>query len=174
MVKNEPEGAIGKGSELTEGQHAFDIDGAKADTETDGAKGEVTDGVMVYSHASTSEKQGAVVRDGRGRWLPGHAPKPPAPRRKPRANEQALIAALNEALPAEKVKDHLDQCVTWAYEYRSPKLLMQVLQFHYSYTLGMPVQRSITASTKLETLLTRLGEMDDNEFDQVEQAMKGE
>lgn len=118
--------------------------------------------------------KGGVMRNERGQWIKGHAPPAPLRQRKPRAQEQALIAALHEALPADKVKELLDKALTWAQEYKSPKLILAVLQFHYSYTLGMPVQRSVTATTKLESILSQLGSMDDSEFSQVEEKMRGE
>jgi len=129
----------------------------------------------VYSQAETQgDKGGGIRRNERGQWVKGHAPPPPMRQRKPRANEQALIAALHEALPPARVGELLEQALTWAQEYKSPKLVLAILQFHYSYTLGMPVQRSVTASTKLETLLNRIGEMDEAEFAEVEQQMRSE
>jgi len=132
-----------------------------------------SNGVYVYSQAKEQgDKGGGIRRNERGQWVKGHAPPPPMRQRKPKANEQALIAALHEALPPARVGELLEQALTWAQEYKSPKLVLAILQFHYSYTLGMPVQRSVTASTKLETLLNRLGDMSDDEFSQVEQAMR--
>lgn len=133
-------------------------------------------GMYVYSQAEAlgdkGGEQGEIVRNERGQFVKGYAVPSPARKRKPKANEQALIAALHEALPAERVGQLLEQALAWAQEYKSPKLVLAILQFHYSYTLGMPVQRSVTASTKLETILNRLGEMDDSEFANVEQAMR--
>ena len=129
----------------------------------------------VYSQAEEQgDKGGGFRRNELGQWVKGHAPPPPMRKRKPKANEQALIAALHEALPPARVGELLEQALTWAQEYKSPKLVLAILQFHYSYTLGMPVQRSVTASTKLETLLNRIGEMDEAEFAQVEQQMRSE
>ncbi len=136
-----------------------------------------TENQEVYVYSQTKEqgdKGGGLVRDERGRWVKGHGPPPELRKRKPKANEQALIAALHEALPPARVGELLEQALTWAQEYKSPKLVLAILQFHYSYTLGMPVQRSVTASTKLETLLNRIGEMDEEEFTQVEQQMRGQ
>jgi|JI10StandDraft_1071094.scaffolds.fasta_scaffold871642_1 hypothetical protein len=140
-----------------------------------GGKSTENSGVYVYSQAEEQgDKGGGFRRNELGQWVKGHAPPPPMRKRKPKANEQALIAALHEALPADKVKELLDKALTWAQEYKSPKLVLAILQFHYSYTLGMPVQRSVTASTKLETLLNRIGEMDDDQFAEVEQQMRSE
>ena len=116
-----------------------------------------TENQEVYVYSQTKEqgdKGGGLVRDERGRWVKGHGPPP--------------------ELPPARVGELLEQALTWAQEYKSPKLVLAILQFHYSYTLGMPVQRSVTASTKLETLLNRIGEMDEAEFAQVEQQMRSE
>ena len=43
---------------------------------------------------------------------------------------------------------------------------------YLEYMIGMPVQRSVTATTKLESILSQVGGMSDEEFDQVEQAMR--
>lgn len=162
--------AIGKDSGLSGRQPAFLTNGENGEEKDD-----ENHGVMVYSHTDEQGDKGGVIRrNERGQWVKGHAPSPPMRKRKPRANEQALIAALNEALPPAKVGELLDKALAWAQEYKSPKLILSILQFHYSYTLGMPVQRSITASTKLETLLNRLGEMDDEEFATVEAELKKE
>ena len=64
--------------------------------------------------------------------------------------------------------------MTWAREYKSPKAALAIAQFVVGYRIGTPVQRSISASGKLESLLSRLGEMDDDEFNQVEAAMRRE
>ncbi len=140
-----------------------------------GENGTENNEVYVYSQAEEQgDKGGGFRRNELGQWVKGHAPPPPMRKRKPKANEQALIAALHEALPPARVGELLEQALTWAQEYKSPKLVLAILQFHYSYTLGMPVQRSVTASTKLETLLNRIGEMDEAEFAQVEQQMRSE
>lgn len=131
-----------------------------------------SEGKEVYSHALASAKVGEIVRDERGRWLPGHAPKPPAPRRKPKEEEKALLAALSEALPASDVPGHIEQCIKWAYEYKSPKLLMEILKFKYDRVIGTPVQRSLSASGKLETLLDMVSNLDDDKFDRVEEGLR--
>lgn len=109
-------------------------------------------------------------RNAAGQFTKGNAA---SPGRRRRSEEQAMLAVLNEVLPPEKVKAHLEKCIEWAYHYQSPKLLMQVLAFHYSYTIGQPVQRSISASGKLENILDRLSSMSEEEFTEVEQAMRG-
>lgn len=153
----------------------FDVFGSETEQNEGEKYGENSEG-YVYSQAEASGDkgggQGKIVRNGRGQFVKGHTVPSPMRQRKPRQNEQALIAALHEALPAERVGQLLEQALAWAQEYKSPKLVLAILQFHYSYTLGMPVQRSVTASTKLETILDRLGEMDDSEFASVEQAMR--
>ena len=111
-------------------------------------------------------------RDNSGRFLPGHSV--PGPGRPKRSEEAALLAVLDESLPPDKFKEHMNLCIAWAIEYKSPKLLMQLWQFRFAYTIGQPVQRSVSASGKLENILDRISSMNESEFEQVERAMRGE
>ena len=110
-------------------------------------------------------------RNGAGQFVKGNSA---SPGRKKRSEEAALLAVLDESLPPDKFLEHMNLCIAWAIEYKSPKLLMQLWQFRFAYTIGQPVQRSVSASGKLENILERLGTMNEDEFEQVERAMRGE
>jgi hypothetical protein len=97
-----------------------------------------------------------------------------SPGRVKRAEESAVLAAINTALPPEKLQQALTDALDMAYEYRSPKLLMAIVESAVSYQVGAPVQRSVSASGKLENILSRLTDMDEDEFSAVERAMRGE
>lgn len=49
---------------------------------------------------------------------------------------------------------------------------MAIAQFVVGYRIGTPVQRRVSATGRLETLLDRIGEMDDDEFNALEAEMK--
>ena len=110
-------------------------------------------------------------RNEAGQYIKGNTA---SPGRRKRSEEQALLAVLDESLPAEKFKEHMDLAIAWAIEYKSPKLLMQLWQFRFSYTIGQPVQRSVTASTKLDTFLDAVRGLSDDEFSQVIDATTGD
>ena len=110
-------------------------------------------------------------RNGAGQVVKGNSA---SPGRKKRSEEAALLAVLDESLPPDKFKEHMNLCIAWAIEYKSPKLLMQLWQFRFAYTIGQPVQRSVSASGKLENILDRISSMDESEFEAVERALRGE
>lgn len=97
-----------------------------------------------------------------------------SPGRRKRSEEAAVLAAIDAACPPEELQKLLTDAMTWAREYKSPKAALAIAQFVVGYRIGTPVQRSISASGKLESLLSRLGEMDEDEFNQVEAAMRGD
>lgn len=104
-----------------------------------------------------------------GKFLPGSAG---SSGRLKRADEQAVVSAINTALPPAKLQQALEDALEMAYEYKSPKLILAICQFAVSYQIGQPVQRSLSASGKLETLLGRLGDMTDEEFREVEASVR--
>lgn len=84
-----------------------------------------------------------------------------------------MLAAIDAACPPEELQKLLSEAITWAREYKSPKAVMAIAQFVVGYRIGTPVQRSISASGKLENLLlSRLGEMDEDEFNVLEAEMR--
>lgn len=124
----------------------------------------------MYSHAPARQPTGEITHKPNGQFAPGN--KLGGRRKKDRGAEKALVAALHQVLPPERVIELLEQCIEWGYSYNSSRILMEVIRFHYSYTLGTPVQRSITASTKLETLMERVAGLSDDEFDALEAELK--
>jgi len=123
----------------------------------------------VYSQPVTVAENGGdpAVRDKMGRFAPGSKMG-----RSKRADERAIISAMDKALPPTELELLLKEAIGWAREYKSPKLVLSIAQFVVSYQIGAPVQRSITASGKLESLIERLGSMDEDEFERIEQAMR--
>lgn len=95
-----------------------------------------------------------------------------SPGRRKRSEEAAVLAAIDAACPPEELQKLLTDAMTWAREYKSPKAALAIAQFVVGYRIGTPVQRSISASGKLENILDRLNDMDEDEFSRVEEAMR--
>ena len=110
-------------------------------------------------------------RNGAGQFVKGNSA---SPGRKKRSEEQALLAAIDAACPAEDLESLLKEAIGWAREYKSPKMALAIAAFVVGYKVGTPIQRSVSASGKLETILARVGTMSEDEFEQVERAMRGE
>ena len=89
-----------------------------------------------------------------------------------RQAERDLSRALEAAISPAELTALIEQAVTWALEYRSPRLLMQIIQLRLAYGLGTPVQRSISATGKLEDLLNRVDSLTEAEFTIVEQQIR--
>lgn len=102
-----------------------------------------------------------------GRWLPGQSGNPSGKNLKRRGD---IVRALEEGVPLSSIVDVINGLLTdssWRARHAGATLAL-------SYLFGTPVQRSVTASTKLESILDRVRDMDDGEFDQVIDAMKSE
>jgi len=108
-------------------------------------------------------------RNGAGQFVKGNSA---SPGRKKRSEEQALLAAIDAACPPEELEKLLKEAIGWAREYKSPKMALAIAAFVVGYKVGTPIQRSMSASTKLETILARVGTMSEEEFEQVEAAMR--
>lgn len=91
-----------------------------------------------------------------------------SPGRRKRSEESAVLAAIDAACPPEELQTLLKEAMQWAREYKSPKAVLAIAQFVVGYRIGTPVQRSVSASGKLETLLDRIGDMSDEEFSTLE------
>lgn len=102
-----------------------------------------------------------------GRFLPGN---PGGPGRPAKARENAALDLMRQTVSPAKVVQTIVDLIEHQSSWRAREAGVRL---YLAYMVGMPVQRSITASTKLETILSRLGEMDDDEFGQVEQQMRG-
>ena len=105
-----------------------------------------------------------------GKWVPGQSGNPSG---RPAALRSAFKAIAETIAPTD-----LGQYFKWGIEkakqQNSPRVVLQYLEFYVYMQDGTPVKRSINASTKLETLLERIGEMDDDQFAEVEQQMRSE
>lgn len=105
-----------------------------------------------------------------GKWVPGQSGNPSG---RPSALRSAFKAIADTIAPTD-----LGQYFKWGIEkakqQNSPRVVLQYLEFYVYMQDGTPVKRSINASTKLESILTRLGEMDEAEFAEVEQQMRSE
>lgn len=108
-------------------------------------------------------------RNAAGQFVKGSSA---SPGRRKRSEEQAILAAIDAACPPEELQKLLTEAMQWAREYKSPKAVMAIAQFVAGYAVGTPVQRSVSASGKLENILARVGSLDDDEFNQVEAAMR--
>ena len=146
------------------------------DTEQKAAEGEDNSGKNPSENSgkNVSPRTRSIVRNGGTitPWQPGQSGNPLG--RAKRADERAIIAAMDRALPPDKLAEALQDAMTWAYEYKSWKAIIAIAQFVVSYQIGQPVQRSVSASGKLENILNRLSSMEDGEFDAVERAMRGD
>ena len=97
-----------------------------------------------------------------------------SPDRRKRSEEAAVLSAIDAACPPEELQKLLGEAITWAREYKSPKAVMAIAQFVVGYRIGTPVQRSISASGKLENLLNRISDMDEEEFNTLEAEMRSD
>lgn len=124
---------------------------------------------LVKVNAHQNETKVGVQRDERGRWLKGFAPTPPpSPRkRKDRDAERKMLAALDKVIDADRAAELLEMCISWAIDYKSPKTMMEVLRFRYAYGIGTPIQRSVSATTKLDDFIDRLDEVSEEDIDKV-------
>lgn len=125
---------------------------------------------MVSSHTPNRQSPGGITHLPNGKFAPANAANPLG--RPKRADERAIIAAMDKALPPDKLSQAIQDALDWAYEYKSWKAILAISQFVVAYQIGQPVQRSVSASGKLESILSRLSSMDENEFDAVERAIR--
>ena len=90
-----------------------------------------------------------------GKFAKGHAIQPTAQQRslgqqrKSKERRDALLDALDEALPPEKCREIIEEAIKIAMNTKSAKALLEILKFKYSYVIGTPVQR--TLNTKAAT-----------------------
>lgn len=101
-----------------------------------------------------------------GRILPG---SPGGPGRPPKAKEDVVLNLMRVQVPAQKVVDTILELLDHPSSWRARE---SGVRLYMDYMVGTPVRRSVTASTKLETLLNRLGEMSEDEFQVVESSYK--
>ena len=116
-------------------------------------------------------KEGVLVRSNSEnikphRFLPGQSGNPGGRIKRPETQVLKLIhEKVDPQLVVDTILDLLSDKSSWRPREAGVKLYL-------SYMVGMPVQRSITASTKLESILDKVRDMDEGEFGQVIDAMK--
>ena len=91
--------------------------------------------------------------------------------RRGRSRKAKVLDLIESTVDPAVVVDTILGLIT---DYNSWRAREAGVKLYLSYMVGMPVQRSVTATTKLETILSQLGSMDDSEFTQVEEQMRGE
>lgn len=90
-----------------------------------------------------------------GKFAPGNRANVAG--RPTRERELAVLSAISAALPPDKLQKALEDAMTWAYEYKSPKMVLALAQFAVGYMVGKPVVRtSKDGENVLEELLDRL------------------
>lgn len=94
-----------------------------------------------------------------------------SPGRAPKVRETAILGLLKQEVDPQTVVDTINDLINDTTSWRAREAGVKL---YLAYMVGMPVQRSISATGKLETLLNRIGEMDEDEFNQVEAAMRRE
>lgn len=109
----------------------------------------------------------APLRDGLGRFLPGNTVRRDTIGQAvagKRGLQRALTSAVEAAVSPEELTLMIEQVVSWALHYRSPKVLLEVIKLRLAYGIGLPVQRSISASGKLEDIMAKLEDMSEEEY----------
>src|SRR3990167_891768 len=102
-------------------------------------------------------------------WAKGQSGNPAG--RPPKTRENAVLNLMRSAIPPEQIVATVLGLITNGSSWRAREAGVKL---YLSYMVGMPVQRSVTATTKLESILHRLGSMDEEEFTLVEEQMRGE
>lgn len=97
-------------------------------------------------------------RDNKGRFLPGNQVGK-GHGRPPKVREQAVLEAINEAVPAEDVAEHIRWMLRTAKAQNSWRGVEAALQLAISYQIGKPIARTQSATFSIEALL---GEYDED------------
>ena len=145
---------------LVESLQGFDTVYTVADEKKGGS-----DGLTVQDNAA---RNAPVVRDAQGRWLPGQQPRGGRP---PKRREEAVLDLMSTRIPPEKVVDRIEELIDDTASWRARA---EGIKLYLAYMVGMPVQRSITATTRLATLIEQLGSMSEEQFQVVEGKLQGE
>lgn len=110
-------------------------------------------GVIARTDANISEKHPAW-HDKSGKFRPGN---PGGHGRRP---DKHLIAAITQQFPPETVAAMLQAAYDRAEERGSWRGQLEIARLVIEYTVGKPVRRSISVSTKLDRILSRLEYVD--------------
>jgi hypothetical protein len=94
-------------------------------------------------------------RDANGKFLPGH--HLPGPGRPTRQHEIETLDAIKASFPPERIVAMLERAYEIAESQGSARAIVAVVENVLDRTVGRPVARSISASTKFETMLAALG-----------------
>ena len=92
-------------------------------------------------------------RDEFGRFLPGVSGNPHG--RPSKERERAVLAAVKDALPPEKIAEVIVALVNDSTSWRAR---VAGIELHLHYTLGKPVQRTQEVSDAFEEILAQLGD----------------
>jgi hypothetical protein len=101
----------------------------------------------------------------KGRWLPGQSGNPSGKPKRFGDITRALEAGINITEAVEGIAALIRDTSSWRAREAGLKLYL-------SYMYGTPIQRSVTASTKLESILAQVTELSDDEFADVEQKLR--
>jgi hypothetical protein len=138
------------------------------DEETTEAIGETVEngeGIGVLAPAYAANKAGQDPKT--GRFLPGNAIG--AAGRPAKSREDAVLRLMRKQIDPQVIVDTVLDLVEDSSSWRAREAGVRL---YLAYMVGMPVQRSVTATTRLESLLNKIGEMDEEEFVEVEQAIR--
>jgi hypothetical protein len=100
-----------------------------------------------------------------GRWLPGQSGNPSGKNLKRRGD---IVRALEDGVSLESIVEVINGLLvdnSWRARHAGATLAL-------SYMYGTPIQRSVTASTKLESILAQVTELSDDEFADVERRLR--
>lgn len=100
--------------------------------------------------SNKTENASGVMRDERGRLLPGS--RIPGSGRKSKAYESQLVESLRKALPPDKLEWWIDKALKIAEYQQSARGIIAVLEFATSYAAGKPVQQVVRDTGKTELL----------------------
>lgn len=97
-----------------------------------------------------------VLRDDKGRLLPGTMAVPGSGR-KTKATEDAYLVAIKQAMSPEQLTEALQTAYDLAVELKSPRSILAVVELIAAYGLGKPTQTLLTGHDSSKTeLLERL------------------
>jgi hypothetical protein len=113
-------------------------------------------GVAAVDSGENMGREGVTVpapkKENRGRWLPGQSGNPSGWAKK----DIKVLHAIHEGYPPDRIIGLLDEALEIARKHNSYRGIMEVARTVIEYTVGKPVQRSITVSSKMDSILSRL------------------
>ena len=118
-----------------------------------------------YSTAPNVAKETStmnVLRDERGRLLPG-TPPVPGSGRKTKAQEDAYLVAIKAAMTPEQLTEALQTALDLAIELKSPRAILVVVEVVANYGLGKPTQTVIKRRDSSKDALIAALLQDDND-----------